>query len=82
MLRIGGMPVEKLNYVFCALVNRRLYYLSAWVWFLNAERIDRINSFLVRARQYLLSDNLYDCMALLERADYKIFEKCRVNVIV
>ena len=40
LLRDGGMPADKLNVVFCALiVNRISYCLSAWGGFLNAEQI-------------------------------------------
>ena len=81
LLRDGGMPADKLNVVFCALiVNRISYCLSAWGGFLNAEQIGRINALFLRARKYRLTDNIYDFVGLLQHLDYKLFKSMQSDI--
>ena len=81
LLRDGGMPADKLDVVFCALiVNRISYCLSAWGGFLNPEQIGRINALFLRARKYRLTDNVYDFVGLLQHLDYKLFKSMQSDV--
>ena len=75
LLRDCGMPIKKLDVVYCALIiNRLSYCLSAWGGYVNAEQIGRINALLMRARRYQLTDNIYDFQGLLDHADCKLFK--------
>jgi prolipoprotein diacylglyceryltransferase len=74
-LRDGGMPISKLNDIFCSLVvNRITYCLSAWGNFLNREQTGRVDALLKRARRYGLTSFYYDYYGLLECADMKMFQ--------
>jgi hypothetical protein len=74
-LRDGGMPISKLNDIFCSLVvNRITYCLSAWGNFLNREQTGRADALLKRARRYGLTSFYYDYYGLLECADMKMFQ--------
>ena len=73
-LRDGGMPIGKLNEIFCSLIiNRIIYCLSAWGNFLNAEQVGRIDALLKRGRRYGFTSFYYDYYGLLECADMKMF---------
>jgi hypothetical protein len=56
------------------------YCLSAWGGFLNAEQIGRINALFLRARKYILTDNFYDFVGLLQHLDYKLFKSMQSGI--
>lgn len=81
LLRDCGMPIDKLNVVFCALiVNRLSYCISAWGGFANAEQIGRMNALLLRARKYRLTDNVYDFIGLMQHVDYNLFKSMQSEI--
>ena len=83
-LREGGMPISKMNLIFCTLiVNRITYCVSAWGSYLTAEQVGRVDALLKRAKRYGFTSFYYDFNGLLEHADYKMFNsiQCENNCL-
>jgi len=72
------MPESKLRVIFVALIiSRILYALSAWDGFLNSQQINRINSFVRKARRFGLCSStcLCDVSEYLRLADCRLFNR-------
>jgi hypothetical protein len=74
-LRDGGMPIDKIDVIFCSLiVNRIAYCLNAWGGYLNDEQIGRIDALFKRAKRYGFTRFYYDYRGIMECSDFKIFQ--------
>lgn len=70
-----GLPVNKLNEVFVALiVSKFRYALPAWGGFVSAGLIDQINGFFRRSFKYKFCNNIYTFDCLLLNSDEVLFK--------
>ena len=75
-LKNQGLPLDKLNDIFTALIiSKLLYGLPAWGGFLSMENINSINAFLKRAFKCKYCDKLFTINNLLFNADERLFKK-------
>jgi hypothetical protein len=74
-LRDGDILVNKINVVFYSLTLNRITYclISACGSYLSVEQVERIDSFLKRARRYRFTNFYYDFNGLIECTDFKMF---------
>ena len=77
------MSIRNLNVIYDALIiNRITYCISAYGGHLNSEQVGKVNALLKRAKKYQLTDVIFEFAGLLMQADYKLFAKCNLKIIV
>jgi hypothetical protein len=77
LMRQYGMPTESLQLVFSAtLMSKILYASPSWCGFINQDTINRIDSFIRRAKKFGYCDESYPEIELMfQKADNNFFKK-------